>query len=173
MRYSDAMSIYLGSSATCSLRNYGQKCPYRHFPTKAISGNQQRGDLFVRTCQPGRLDIDIGRFRFVLIEYRSRELGSRAPGGSREASGDSVVGGALMMRRKLAFITAVAAMIALVCWSIQRRALGQADNGEAVKQAYEAYVQAWKLKDIAALQNIDLGRIRGYELRKQAKRQGE
>ena len=58
------------------------------------------------------------------------------------------------MRRELAFITALAAMIALVCWSMPRRAFGQTDNDQAVKQAYEAYVQAWKLKDIAALQKL-------------------
>jgi ketosteroid isomerase-like protein len=58
------------------------------------------------------------------------------------------------MRREFAFIIALAAMIALVCWSMPRRAFGQTDNGQAVKQAYEAYVQAWKLKDIAALQKL-------------------
>jgi ketosteroid isomerase-like protein len=58
------------------------------------------------------------------------------------------------MRRELVLITALAAMIALVCWSMPRRAFSQTDNGQAVKQAYAAYVQAWKLKDIAALQKL-------------------
>jgi ketosteroid isomerase-like protein len=58
------------------------------------------------------------------------------------------------MRREFAFIIALAAMIALVCWSMPRRAFSQTDNGQAVKQAYEAYVQAWKLKDIAGLQKL-------------------
>jgi predicted lipid-binding transport protein (Tim44 family) len=58
------------------------------------------------------------------------------------------------MRLELVFITALAAMIALVCWSMPRRAFSQTDNGQAVKQAYAAYVQAWKLKDIAARQKF-------------------
>ena len=57
------------------------------------------------------------------------------------------------MRRKIAFTTALAAT-ALVCWFMPKPVFGQADNGQAVKQAYEAYVQAWKLKDIAALQKL-------------------
>jgi len=57
------------------------------------------------------------------------------------------------MRRELAFTTALAAMIALIFLSMPRRTFSQ-DNGQAVKQAYEAYVQAWKLKDVAALQKL-------------------
>jgi ketosteroid isomerase-like protein len=66
----------------------------------------------------------------------------------------SALGGQLVMKRELAFITALAAMIALLCLSIPRRAFSQTADGQAVKQAYAAYVQAWKLKDIAALQKL-------------------
>lgn len=58
------------------------------------------------------------------------------------------------MKRWLAFVAASAAMLAVLCSSMPRRASGQTENGEAVKRAYEAYVQAWKNKDIAALQKL-------------------
>ena len=45
-------------------------------------------------------------------------------------------------------------MIAVVCWCVPRRAFSPTDNDQAVKQAYEAYVQAWKTKDITALQKL-------------------
>jgi len=60
----------------------------------------------------------------------------------------------MVMRREFTFITALVAMIALVWWFMPSLVCGQTDNGQAVKQAYEAYVHAWKLKDIAALQQL-------------------
>jgi ketosteroid isomerase-like protein len=49
---------------------------------------------------------------------------------------------------------ASAGVIALVCSSVPRRAFSQTDNDQPVKQAYEAYVQAWKIKNITALQKL-------------------
>lgn len=51
-------------------------------------------------------------------------------------------------------IGAIALLIAVICWSVPRRAFSQTDNADTVKRAYEAYVQAWKTKDIAALQKL-------------------
>ena len=58
------------------------------------------------------------------------------------------------MKRQRVVISAMAIMIAVVWWFAPRRAFSQTDNGQAVRQAYEAYVQAWKLKDIATLQKL-------------------
>jgi hypothetical protein len=40
------------------------------------------------------------------------------------------------MKRQRAFISAIATMIAVVCWSVPQRALSQTNNGDAVKRAY-------------------------------------
>lgn len=49
------------------------------------------------------------------------------------------------MKRQLVVLAASTAMIAVVCWSVPRRASSQANHDQAVKLAYEAYVQAWKI----------------------------
>jgi ketosteroid isomerase-like protein len=58
------------------------------------------------------------------------------------------------MKRQLVVLTVLAGMIAVLCWSVPRRAFSQTGNDQAVKQAYDAYVQAWKTKDITALQKL-------------------
>ena len=58
------------------------------------------------------------------------------------------------MKRQRSVISALAAMIAVVCWSVPQRALSETDTGDAVKRAYETYVQARKTKDIEILQKL-------------------
>jgi ketosteroid isomerase-like protein len=62
--------------------------------------------------------------------------------------------GELKMKRQREVSSAIAMMIAVVCWFVPQRAVSQTDNGEAVRRAYEAYVHAWKTKDIGALQRL-------------------
>ena len=52
--------------------------------------------------------------------------------------------------RMITIISMIAAMSTLV----QPAALAEPSGDEAVENAYKAYIQAWKTKDIAALQNL-------------------
>jgi predicted lipid-binding transport protein (Tim44 family) len=49
---------------------------------------------------------------------------------------------------------AIISMIAAMSTLVHTAALAEPSGDEAVENAYKAYIQAWKTKDIAALQNL-------------------
>ena len=59
------------------------------------------------------------------------------------------------MRRHAQLFAKAFAIIVAFCWLVPIPMFGQADNNDqAVKQAYQAYVNAWKSKDIPALERV-------------------
>lgn len=58
------------------------------------------------------------------------------------------------MKRVLVLSTASTAIVLILCCTVQRQAFCQSNSEQAVKEAYDGYVRAWKSKDIPALRRV-------------------